>query len=111
MKPLKALSGLSKWILRIAILLAVFSQYYEPFMAFQISKFNFYVAAVFLIFAVLLLAGGFLSKHNLTVISSLFLMIASIYMCIMSYDGVTNLFTINLLIGAIAFFFVTDGNK
>lgn len=111
MKPLTSLFKLSKWLLRIAIFFVVFTQYYDIFMQFNLSSIGFYVSAVFLIFGVLLLAGGFLDKDHLTVVSSLLILLASIYMSVVSFDGITSKFAINVLVGTVAFLFLTNGNK
>ncbi len=111
MKPWTALTGITKWILRIAILMIVFTQYYDTFMGFKLNTFQFYIAAVYIVFGVLIFIGGFFTKHNLTVISALILFIASIYMSIESFDGITNEFAFNVLVGAVTLFFVTNGNK
>ncbi len=111
MKSFTAFSGIARWALRITILLVVFTRYYEDFMAFQLDSFEFYVAAVFIIFGVLLLIGGFLSKHDITVVSGLLLVIASIIMGFVSFDGITGEFALNLLLGSAALLFVTEGNK
>ncbi len=111
MKPFTAFSGIARWVLRITILMVVFTQYYDTFMAFKLDSFAFYVAAVFIIFGVLLLIGGFLSKHDLTVVSGLLLVMASIYMGFVSFDGITGEFASNLLLGAAALLFLTEGNK
>ena len=111
MKPYTAFSGLTRWVLRIAMLLVIFTQHYDTFMAFKINSLTFYIAAVYIIFGVLLLIGGFVNKHNFTVLSGLLLLLASIYMCFVSFDGVTSEFALYVLLGSVALIFVTDGNK
>lgn len=96
---------------RIAILLVVFTLHYDAFMAFKLDSLAFYVAAVYIIFGVLLLIGGFVNKPNLTVLSGLLLLIVSLLMCFVSFDGITSEFAVYVLLGSVALFFVTDGNK
>ncbi len=111
MKPLNTFSGIAKWVLRIAILMVVFTKYYDTFMLFNLNSLAFYVSAIFIVFGVLLFIGGFLSKPNLTVISALFLLLAFVYMSVISFDGITEQFAINVLGGAVALLFLADGNK
>lgn len=111
MKPWTSFVGLAKWLLRIAMFFVIFTQYYESFMAFELNRIAFYASAIFLIFGVLLLVGGFLSRHNLTVISGLMIFLVSIYASAISFDGITSEFALNILIGSVALLFLTDGNK
>ncbi len=111
MKPWTALTGFAKWLLRISVLLVIFTQYYDIFMGFKPDTIAFYVSAIYIVFGVLLFAGGFLSKHNLTVISALLLLLVSIYVCVVTFDGITGKFASDVMLGIVALFFVTDGNR
>ena len=111
MKPWTSFYGLAKWLMRIAILMVVFTKFYDTFMEFQLNTFGFYIAAIYVIFGVLLFVGGFLSKPTLTVISALLLLLVSIYMAVDSFDGITETFAQNVLLGSVALFFFADGNK
>ncbi len=111
MKPWTSFYDVAKWVLRIAILMVVFTKFYDTFMDFELNAFEFYISAVYVVFGVLLFIGGFLSKPNLTVISGLLLLLPSIYMAVKSFDGITETFALNVLLGGVALFFFTVGNK
>ncbi len=115
MKPWTTFTGLAKWLLRIAVLLVIFTQYFNIFIDFKLDDIAFYVSAIYIVFGVLFFAGGFLSKHNLTVISALLLLLVSIYVSVIVFDGFKDesviKFAQHVMLGAVALFFVTDGNK
>ncbi len=73
MKPVKALLPVSRWILRITILACLLMLHGKTILALQYETQPFYISLAFVLFGVLLFAGGFTSKPSLTVVSALLL--------------------------------------
>ncbi|MFN3554430.1 MAG: hypothetical protein ACK4VN_00545 [Bacteroidales bacterium] len=111
MNPWKSLTGLSSWLMRVAMMLAIFALFFNSFMNFNLSSLSFFIAAGFVVFGVLLFVGGFLSKHSLTVIAGLVIFILCGLQAYWSFNGITNAFAQYLVMGSVALFFVTNGNK
>jgi hypothetical protein len=111
MKPLKSGVTLSKWLLRIALVVYLIAFYYSTLIYLDFLDLSFIFALVYVIAAICLLFGGFKSKDNITVYSALLLLIAvafNIYLDIV--DGFYGVIA-HLLPFSIAFFFLTHGNK
>lgn len=111
MNPWKSLTGLASWSMRVAIMLVIFAQFFSTFMNFNLSSLSFFMAAGFVVFGVLLFVGGFLSKHSLTVIAALVLLVLSGLQAYWSFNGITGAFAQWLLMAAVSLYFVTNGNK
>jgi hypothetical protein len=113
MKPFKSGSTLAVWLLRILILWMAYLYYFDVFKTFQFGVVNFWFAAAYVIFSVLLFTGGFVNKHTLTVISGLFLFLIPICRLIISGipgDPVNSLFVYFIPL-AVGFYFLTRGNS
>ena len=111
MKPLKNMTGLAAWLLRISLLIMVMALFSDSFMKFELDSLNFYFATAFIVFAVLLFAGGFFSSP-LTVTSSLVLFVLSVIKAILAFDGELSLaFVCWVLIASVCTYFITHGNK
>lgn len=111
MNPWKSLSGLATWFMRIAMMLMIFTWFYQTFMNFNLNSTDFYWATAFMVLGVLIFVGGFLSKHTLTLISAIGLLFLSALQAYWSYSGVTGIFAQWLLMTSVSLFFVTNGNK
>jgi len=111
MKPLKSGIPLSKWILRIALVVYLIVFYHGTLYYIDFLDVSFIFALIYIIVAVALLFGGFRKEDNITVYSALMLMVAvafNIYIDLA--DGIYGV--VNHLIPlSIAFFFLTNGNK
>jgi hypothetical protein len=111
MNPWKSFTGLASWLLRIAMMLVIFTSFFNTFMTFNFQTLSFFIATAFVVFGVLLFVGGFLSKHSLTVVSALVLLILSVIQAYWAFDGATPGFAQWLLMCAASMFFVSNGNK
>ncbi len=62
MKPFKSGTIVAAWLLRMTILWFVYEHYYKGFPGFDLKSFSFYIHAAYLVFAVMLVVGGFHAK-------------------------------------------------
>lgn len=109
MQPIKALLPISVWLMRIGLLLFAYEEYFHRFSKFQLSKVEFYIAALFLIFSAIIFVTGFVKKTTLTVISGFIITFISIYNILNVVDrGLDVDLIINLLIAGIAVFFLSE---
>ena len=111
MKPLKSTTPLARWLLRICLAAFIFFTYFASFKTFNLKDINFYFAAVYFVFSALLIIGGFMSKHSMTVLSGLVIFLLSVYQLIKSFSGEINEYLlVYLLPASIAFYFLSTGN-
>ncbi|MBS4013233.1 MAG: hypothetical protein KGZ97_05655 [Bacteroidetes bacterium] len=111
MKPLKNITGFSSWLMRIALILVMFVFFIPLFMDFKLNTLDFYIASAFIVFSVLLFAGGFFSTP-LTVVSALILFGLSVFKTVIVFNGKLNgEFATWLLIATVCSYFITHGNK
>ncbi len=97
--------------MRIAVMLMIFAWFFQSFMNFNLNNPHFYMASAFIVLGIMLFAGGFLSKHTLTVISALGLLFLSALQAYWSFNGITGVFAQWLLMGSVSLYFVTNGNR
>ncbi|MCG8702257.1 MAG: hypothetical protein MI922_29665 [Bacteroidales bacterium] len=110
MRPARRLEPITKWILRIAIGIIVYNFYFNTFLKFEFNNFGYFMALAFVLFAVLLIIGGFVHRSTLTVVSGLFIVILALVMIFVGGFTVDKLLTHFPTI-AIALYFFTRGNK
>ena len=111
MKPFKSGITFSKWLLRITLVIYLIAYYHGTLIYLDFLDVAFVFALVYVIAAICLLIGGFKKKDNITVYSSLLLLIAvafNIYLD--AADGIYGIIT-HFLPLSIAFFFLANGNK
>ncbi|MDA3927557.1 MAG: hypothetical protein PF541_01265 [Prolixibacteraceae bacterium] len=111
MKPLKSGISFAKWMLRITLVIYLVAYYYGTLLYIDFLDVSFVFALIYIIAAGSLLVGGFKKKDNITVYSSLMLLIAvafNIYLDVA--DGIYGIIN-HLLPLSIAFFFLSNGNK
>lgn len=114
MKTFKAGDGLAKWIMRIAVMGIAYASFFNTFMFFNMASLAFYISAAFIIFSVLLFAGGFSGNNSLTALSGLFVFLLSLLEIILIVRGngisgkVLNTY---LPLASIGLFFWSNGNK
>lgn len=112
MEPVKAFYALSTWLLRVAVLVLVYMIFFVNLRSLNFNSVDFWIAVGFALFAILLFIGGFMNKHGLTVISSLFLILGCAYKVVMHYAFHKGSFVaIFFIFGAIAMFFFANGNR
>lgn len=109
---MKNMTPFALWMLRIGFAIFGLTTYLNAFLAFSFKTLGFYIAAIYVVFGILLFVGGFLSKSILTIISALLIFLASVYeMFVVFKGGVHSQFAVYFIIAAAAFYFVTVGNK
>ena len=86
MQPIKALQPVSVWLMRTGLILFAYDEYFRTFSKFHLSKVEFYIAALFLIFSAIIFVAGFIKKASLTVISGFIITLISIYNVINTID-------------------------
>jgi len=112
MKPFKPGALVASWLLRITLLWFVYERYFDTFPGFDLKAFSFYIHSGYILFAVLLLAGGFMQKPSLTVIAGLAIFILPIVQLIRDYpDEPLSVVLLYLLPLSIGFYFFTAGNN
>jgi hypothetical protein len=110
MKPIKALYPLSIWLMRIGLLLFAYAEYFRTFSKFHLDDIYFYVAAVFLIAAVVIFVSGFIYKATLSVFSGLAITLVSVFNIFDRLEGGLDdtALIFNVIIAAIAIFFISN---
>jgi hypothetical protein len=111
MKPLKTGLALANWVLRISLLLFILLIFIGGFRSFNFGSREFYFSSIYIICAILLFFGGFLSKSSLTVISGLIIAVLSFAVIFFHFSGRFDIEIANyLIIMSIGFYFVCTGN-
>lgn len=111
MKPVKNLFLLFLWLLRISILLAIYTRFFHIVKTMDFSSVSFFISAAFSLFALLLFFGGFAKKHTLTILSGFILAALSIYQMVqLGFEINNNLSFYGLLLSG-SLLFVAVGNK
>lgn len=112
MKPIKTLLPFSRWLLRILVLVWVIMQYVKVIQGLDVQHQHFYIALGFVLFALLLFAGGFSSKPGLTVISAIFLTLLFTYRIYINFvPAVTEAQIISFVFLSISIYFLSSANK
>ncbi len=115
MKPLKSLSIVANWLLRISILVFIVVRYFNTLQQIDVKHLSLNVLAIliFSLFGLLLFVGGFRSKAGLTVVSGLIISIISLFFIYTNFHGVW--LDINMAIYIFPFsvgvYFLANGNK
>lgn len=111
MKPLKSITPLARWMLRISLASFIYFVYFSTFKTFNFSNPDFYFAAIYVVFGALLFIGGFLRKSSLTVISGFVIFMLAVYQFMRSFSGFTGDYMLSYIMPAsIAFYFLSTGN-
>lgn len=79
MNPAKNLLPVFYWLLRLIIMFTVYVHFWNIVKVFDTSSVSFFVAAAFVLLAIMLIVGGFARKHTLTILSGLLLAALSVY--------------------------------
>jgi len=111
MKPLRKGVSFAKWMLRFSLVVYLVAYYHGTLFYFDFLDVSFIFALIYVIAAISLLIGGFRKVDNITVYSSLLLLVGvafNIYLD--AVDGIYGVIT-HLLPLSIAFYFLTHGNK
>ncbi|MFC2103928.1 hypothetical protein ACFLS4_01085 [Bacteroidota bacterium] len=109
MQPIKALLPVSIWLMRIGLILYAYDEYFKTFTKFNLDKVDFYIAALFLVFSVIIFVTGFKRRAAFTVISGFIITLIAIYNVINTIDGgLDTALILNFLIASIAIFFLAN---
>jgi len=112
MKPIKALYPVSIWLMRIGLLLFAYTVYFKTFSQFNLDEFQFYIATLYLLAAVVIFIAGFVYRATVTVFSGLFIALVSVYNIINMLDGgLSSGLIVQIIITAIAFLFMSKPNR
>lgn len=110
MNPWRNFTGLASWVLRIALVLYIYTRFFGIFMQFNLNVQSFWVAAGFVAMALMLLLGGFF-KQTLTVLAGLGIVILAIAQIFITFNGISPSLAQYFLLGAGGLYFLTHGNK
>ncbi|MCY1721587.1 hypothetical protein OU798_14620 [Prolixibacteraceae bacterium Z1-6] len=110
MGSFKGLAPIAAWMLRISMGIITYTWYFNQFLKFSFNSVYYFLIAGYVLFTVLLLAGGFSRNNTLTVLSALVLFGLSVTM--MFING----FSVDVLMkhftpAAIAVYFIARGNN
>lgn len=110
MKPIKSFLPFAKWLLRIAIALIVYLNYFDTALTFKFEGWAYFVPFSIVIITLMLLVGGLLKGSTLTMISG-FLLFVGVFVQLFMVSG----FSVDSLIGifplaALSFYFFASGN-
>ena len=115
MKPIKNLEPLAKWVLRISLVAYIVLTYFNSVKTPNFHSVDYIINLLYVIFAILLLFGGFGKNATLTIISGIVLSIISAYKIYNAayhlHDLLHQEIYISLILFAIGLFFVSKGNS
>jgi hypothetical protein len=110
MRPLRSLTGISKILLRLALIAVVYALSFHVFLTFSFNSVSYFAHTLLVLFAVLLLIGAFSRGQNLTVVSALFMVILFVVLFFQSSWTVGNIIEFVTYI-SLAMYFLSHGNK
>jgi hypothetical protein len=109
MKPIKALLPVSVWLMRIGLILYAYIEYFRTFTKFHLDDLHFYIAALFLISAVVIFVTGIIYKAAYAVLSGLVITLISVYNIVENLGGgIDNTLVINIIIASLATYFLAS---
>jgi hypothetical protein len=112
MKPFNSGTVIAAWLLRLMLVWFIYENYYSIFTSFEFKDFSFYIASAYMLFGFLILAGGFMQKPSMTVVSGLAIFILPIVLLIRDFpEEPLQVLLIYLIPMAAGFFFFTHGNN
>ena len=112
MKPVTQIQPFALWLMRLATALFVLLAYGSVFIHFNLASIIFYLSTVFLVFSLLLFAGGFLKDSRLTVVASVVLILATGYHAFLNLkSGFDYNFGVYVMLGSILVYFLSNGNR
>ncbi|MFA6950606.1 MAG: hypothetical protein WCQ70_07970 [Lentimicrobiaceae bacterium] len=112
MKPVKTLLPFSRWLLRAALLTWLILQNASTIQSLDFKSQSFFLALAFILFGLLLFAGGFSSKPSLTVISAIFLSLLFIYQLYLNFvPWVTQPQVLLVILLSVCIYFMSSANK
>src|SRR3989337_845598 len=112
MKPFKSGIVIAAWLLRMTLAWFIYKHYFQPFIHFEWKTFDFYIDTAYLLFGILLIAGGLMQKASLTVVSGLALFILPIMQLVRSFpEDAGSVLLLYLIPLSVGFYFFSGGNN
>lgn len=103
---------ISLWLMRLSIALYAITRFLSTLTVFNTQSVMFWVALLFILFAALLLVGGFLPKSWLTRLAAVVLIFVTGYLTVINIsNGVDYNFSIFVMMGSISLLFAVIGNR
>ncbi len=91
MKPITAALKVANWLFRGSVLIFLVLFYYEKIIVVNFKNFNEVLVFVYILSALLLFIGGFLSKPTLTIISGVLIFLCTLYFMVLDFpDDLTS---------------------
>lgn len=94
MKPFKFAEPAAGWLLRLSFSAFILMSNIQQINASSMATLEFYISLSLVVFAILLVVGGFLSNQSLTVLSALVIALVLVYRIVIPWPPV---WSINLL--------------
>jgi len=112
MKPIKSLSGIGRWLMRLALSITLLYVHINAVFDFRYETIGFYFSLLLVVFSFLLIVGGFVRKHHLTVLSALIIFVVLLFQVVIAGGiGLSNTGFLTFYQLAIAVFFMAYGNN
>lgn len=112
MKPVKSLLPAARWLLRITLPAYLMLIHGKTILAMQYESQPFFVALAFVVFGILLFAGGFTSKPGLTVVSALLLSLLLVYHLYLNFEpSITISQVLSLMLLSVSLYFMSSAPK
>jgi hypothetical protein len=112
MKPFKSGVTIAAWLLRIMAVWFIYRNYFQVLISFDLRSFSFYMATAYILFGLLLLAGGLMQKPAITVLSGLAIFVLPIVQLIRAFpEEVSTVLLLYLIPLSVGFYFFTNGNN
>lgn len=110
MNPIKSASPVASWFLRLAMAVYAYVNYFDTFMTFSFNGLGYFIAAGYVLFTFMLLAGGFVKKSQTTVLAGLFIAALSVFL--MVYNGFSaDKLLMHFIPFSLGFNFLAKGNQ
>lgn len=102
----------SLWLMRLSIALYAFTRFFNTLILFNTQSIMFWVALLFILFAGLLLIGGFLPKSWLTRLAAVVIIFVTGYLSVINIsNGIDFNFSVFVMTGSISLLFALIGNR
>jgi hypothetical protein len=106
-------ANITKWFLRITVVVYIFTIYYKRLITFNLESDYFLIAVFYIFFSITLFFGGFRKSASLTRLSGLalvFLTLVYFGASIALHKNLYNMFASKILLLAVALYFSTSSN-
>jgi hypothetical protein len=106
-------ASLSKWFLRLAVLVYISTIYWRRLVTLNFESDYFLIAIFYVLFSIMLFVGGFQKRATLTRFSGLALVVLTIVYfgaSIVLHKNLHKMFTDKILLLAVALYFATSSN-